>query len=283
MKQMEHFSYSQLSMFLRCPEQYRRRYPEGERIPPGVAVIRGTACHEARTVNMKQKVKSGEDLPMDDVLDAAADSVEQSFAGEVLLNEEEQHWGLKVVKAETKDVAVSLAKLDRQVLHPHIHPVFVPTGPKFEGDGKLAIVHDELPKPIIMYLDLVDQVSPGLHVIRDLKTKSRAPQENEAERSSQLTLYHLGWQVRSGGVGLPEIRVALDCLVAKKKPEAVVLEATRTVDDHLAVLRRMAVVMQAIEHGDFPPCDEGSWACDPKWCGYYSTCPYVAHVIRRAA
>ena len=47
---------SNLGTALRCGEQFRRRYIEGERIPPGVAAGRGTGVHNANDVNLSQKV-----------------------------------------------------------------------------------------------------------------------------------------------------------------------------------------------------------------------------------
>ena len=64
---------SSLGTALRCGEQFRRRYIEGERVPPGVAAGRGTGVHKANEVNLNQKVITGTDLKLSDLKDAARD------------------------------------------------------------------------------------------------------------------------------------------------------------------------------------------------------------------
>ena len=62
-KKKRPISPSQIDMFSRCGEQYRRRYIEKDRLPPGVAMIRGRGVHEGVAENMRQKRHTYCDLP----------------------------------------------------------------------------------------------------------------------------------------------------------------------------------------------------------------------------
>ncbi len=75
MASSDHFSVSQLSMFQRCGEQYRRRYMEGDIFPPGLALVTGRATHKSAEVNLKQKVASGKMVNLDVALEAAREEV----------------------------------------------------------------------------------------------------------------------------------------------------------------------------------------------------------------
>jgi hypothetical protein len=279
----DHFSYSQLATFLRCGEQYRRRYGCGEKIPPGVAAIRGVGCHVARGHNMRQKMATGSDLPGSEIADVARDAVKAAFAGDVWFAPDEKNVGKRKLRDKTIDAAVGLARLDRERLHPAINPVFVEADKDAAGGletGKIVISHPELPEPVWVFLDLVDGQGPNHQVIRDLKTRSKMPPEGEVERSTQLTIQHMAWLASQksdpSSCPRPSVAVAFDYLVDAAEPKVKSALAERTQRDWTVALRRLTVVMTCIKRGDFPPCPEGSWFCAPKWCGYYQTCPYVA-------
>ena len=61
---------SSINMFLRCQYQWYLRYVEGLKVPPKSALVVGLAFHKGEEINFSQKVETGEDLPLDDVLDA---------------------------------------------------------------------------------------------------------------------------------------------------------------------------------------------------------------------
>lgn len=66
---IRHFSPSSLGMLQRCPEQYRQRYILGRKERPNVPLVLGSATHSAVEFNFRQKIESGVDLPLKEVVD----------------------------------------------------------------------------------------------------------------------------------------------------------------------------------------------------------------------
>jgi RecB family exonuclease len=136
--------------------------------------------------------------------------------------------------------------------------------------------------PVVGFIDLGQRLKDDSVAIRDLKTAGKSPSKSAADRSDQLTIYSLAYRSLPETTE-PERLLTLDTLVALKKPKVDVKETTRTADDHVAALRdmksKMETVLGWVKEGreDWPGCNkELSWWCDDKWCGYYSTCPYIS-------
>lgn len=55
----KHLSFSQISKYLKCGEQYRRAYIEHERLPPNVSMIVGSAIHYSQEVSEKHAIDGG--------------------------------------------------------------------------------------------------------------------------------------------------------------------------------------------------------------------------------
>ena len=84
---------------MKCMEQIRRRFIEGEIIPPGVAMVVGTGTHKSIEKNLTSKIVWDELLPVEEVADIARDEVNQAWeSSEIRLEPEELEKGLKVVK-----------------------------------------------------------------------------------------------------------------------------------------------------------------------------------------
>lgn len=259
---------SKLDMYFRCGEQYRRRYIEREIIPPGVALVKGRAVHKASEVNFTQKISSREDLPVDVLTDAAAQEVDVVVAGEgIALTPEETGRGVARVKDEIRDRAVALARLLHKRIAPTIQPVLVERFVKLELPRHS---HD-----LTGRLDLADEAG----FIRDLKTASRSKNADEVAQSAQLTYYAAAYKrlMQKEPAG-----VTLEVLVDKARPAVQRLEATRTVADKRVFLNKINAMLAGLKAGVFLPAAPGSWACSPRYCGYWSTCPYV-NAERKAA
>jgi putative RecB family exonuclease len=252
---------SMIGMFDRCPKQYEFRYVEGIRIPPVSAMIAGTGVHRAAAKDLTAKRDTGKLLPKQAVLDEARDAVNSEWAAGVLLNDSEQLLGEKRARGETVDMAVSLAGLHHGKLAPGLEPKHIERPFTVELNG--------FPVDLSGTIDL--QEASG--TVRDLKTRSASPPEGLADSSLDLSMYGLAAMALEGAS--PEL-LAMDFLVKTKTPKLVTQTTTRGDGAYRAFLLRIEAVSHAIESGSFPPCSPENWCCSPRWCGYWSRCPFGA-------
>lgn len=250
---------SGLNMLARCGEQYRRRYIEGDVIPPGVAMVVGTSVHESVAADLRHWIESDELLPDEAIPDIAAGSLDRRWQEGVKLSDDEAKAGLDRVRGEAVDRVVRLAGFHHQAVAPALRPKHVE-------------------RPFVLDVKGYDfQITGTMDIqepsaVRDTKTKQSSPPKDAADRSIQLPAYALGVEISDGR--RPE-QVSLDCLVdLKRGPKFQRLESTIRDSDIGALLARVANWHRAIEAGVFTPADPDSWVCSRRWCGWYEQCAY---------
>ena len=255
-----HLSVSQLGMFQRCGEQYRRRYIELEVIPPGIAARIGTGVHKAAEINYRRKLESGQDMPLDAFQDAAADAYHKSIQEGVFFAPDEVA-GAKIALAEGKDTAVALAGLYRREVTPTVQPALI--------EERITIELPGVDIPIVTVLDLytVDKS------LRDLKTTGKKWAEAKAHTSHQPTAYR---EAIKAATGEEPASIQFDVLVSTKTPALQSLLTTRTDNDTAILSRQFGLMLAALHAGIFLPAEPDAWVCGPKWCGYFYTCPYIS-------
>jgi len=245
-----------LNMLSFCGEQFRRRYVCGEKVPPGVAMLIGSATDKAVTADLRSKIERKKLLKKGEVESLARDSLVAGWNGGVSLDDEQKSVGVAATKGLAIDAAVRLARLHHKVLAPKIQPKAV--------QRSFALDIEGCGYQLVGTMDVEDDKG-----IRDTKTKSRTPARDEADRSIQLTGYALALKAIDGK--MPE-RVTLDFLVDGKEPSAIVQESTRTNEQVEAFLRRLEKAIEAITKGVFLPASPTDFRCSPRWCGYWSSC-----------
>lgn len=246
-----------------CGEAFRRRYIEGEIIPPGIAIVVGIATDRAVSKNLEHKRDTRELLPVEAVADSARDSLNNVWdSSAVKLEPEELEIGLKAAKGQAVDKAVRLSVLHATDKAPEIEPTHIQRKWSLELPG--------YPMDLVGTIDIQE----GSHSIRDTKTTAKSPPAEAAEKSLQLTAYSLAVRVIDGAA--PE-RVALDYLIDTKTPQAKTLEATRGAADYKALLARVETLTLAIERGVFLPVSPDHWQCSIKWCGYAPSCRFFVN------
>lgn len=248
---------------LRCGEQFRRRYIENEIIPPGIAAGRGTGVHKASEINLKQKVQTRQDMPLNDLYDAARDGYVNALADGVFLSKEEQSAKNKLINEGLND-CLRCTKVYHESVAPRLNPVEVekPFNIDIGLDLNLAGRMDYQDKPLV----------------GDLKTTTRAWPKGRARNEIQPVFYSFVHEEETGI--RPEFRY--DILIARRnkdgKPtsedyqEEIVMMATDK--DYKALLAKFKLFVDLLKAGVFPPCNPTDWVCSEKWCGYYSTCKY---------
>jgi hypothetical protein len=257
-----HISASQLSMFETCGESYRRRYVEGERIPPGCALLKGSGVHGGAKVNFRQKKESHRDLPKKDIVEAAVAEYEARINKDgYLLTPEEISVGKDKILGATKDDVASLSGLYATDVAPRYQPVLVEELQRILLPGAYDLV---------AVLDLADDQD---NVI-DIKTAAKSKPENEVAISEQLTMYALVHKALTGR--MPK-SVRLEALISTKIPKVQTLIGSRTPAHFQALVSRINTMIDALGKGVFIPCQPGHWKCQPAYCGYAPTCRYYVN------
>lgn len=256
-------SQSMLNMASRCGEQFRRRYLEGEILPPAVAAVRGTAVHRAASQNHIALRDTGERMNRSDIVDAAATAYMEVLADGVSLTREESH-DKNATLGKGKDEAVSLAGLYADKVSPLI--------------DKPILVEEMLQADIGLDLPMSGTIDL-LHCekkILDLKTSSMRKPLTYGVNNLQAMNYAL--LVEKNRDIKPEVEFTF--LVANKTPVEQTIASVRCETDELVLKSRGAMLIRMINSGIFPPANPGEWSCSENWCGYWSSCPYVSNPVQ---
>jgi CRISPR/Cas system-associated exonuclease Cas4 (RecB family) len=274
----EHFSHSQLSMFLRCSQQYYYSYVKGIKIPPNINMASGSATHEALEFNGNYKLRTEEDMPIGDLLDAAGTSHDK-FMGDV------EDLDTKVA-GKDKDESLATIGFYRRTQAPDIKPIAV------EHPFTVVLEGDEFQSeyiPIIGYIDSYATVpdtregpTKGRPIIalEDYKKVNQKRTQLEVDISPQLTLYDYVYNLQTEGlttdvVGYRQLgfngpranEPGPFSVPIYRNPQEMTTE--RRERRWKRVLNQMKMAQRAINAGIFIPTD------DPRtcsWCGYASIC-----------
>lgn len=299
---------SGIEMAAKCGEQFFRRYIRGEKRPPKTFLISGQAVDRGVTLDLNTKIETGVLASTNDVVDAVADTV-AAYADWDSVEREDDEVGKSIddLKGQTKDKAIRLATVHHGVIAPQIIPFQVARKFSVNLDKWLLKRSREMHEDAERYAgwvrrvkrahatalgsaakqgydfvgeqDIVEkltrqgeQLATSL-IIRDTKTSKKSPTQDAADESHQLTAYALASQVIDHK--LPDA-VKLDYVVdLKRETKAMTLESHRDALDLDIYLNRIEATVVSIVTGNFTPAPNAAWWCDPRYCGYYSTCKYV--------
>lgn len=242
------FSASSVNTYNRCGKQWEFAYVYGIKSPPSIRAVIGIAAHEAVEVNYRQKMTSGVDLPVSDVLDAFSDAFDRVV--ETAVPDE------KETPASGKDSGIKTVDLYHREVASTVHPVLVEEQVQFKVNGV----------PFSGYIDLVDT----RRQIRDLKTVKSKP--NRSDYSFNMIGYAIGYRQATGEV---ESGVQLDYVVRTKEPYYHPVPSDGPIPDSAveAFANVVTGVADAVQKGVFLPTGLNTGAC--SWCGYREMCkPY---------
>lgn len=245
------FSASSISTFMRCGKQWEFAYVYAYKRPPTLRAVIGNAAHEAVEVNYRQKMETGDDLPVDDVKEAFSDSFERQMSDEVYFDDEEAER-----PGEAKDSGYKVIDRYQKEVAPPIQPLMIEEQVRFRINGI----------PFSGYIDLVDQKRR----VRDLKTVKRKPSKNDY--ALNMIGYAVGYRQKTGET---ETGVVLDYMVRTQKPYYNPVPSEGPVPP--AAIAQFAEVVtgvaEAVKKGVFLPTGLNNNAC--SWCGYKEIClPY---------
>jgi hypothetical protein len=256
---VDYVSQTMLGGWYRCPEQFRRRWIEGEIIPPGIAARKGSAAHKAAEINHRQKIKTKTDLPLGDLTDAARDEYVKLVKDQGIFIPREEVSAKCRLLADGLDSAVRLTETYHREMAPRVKPLYV---------EEILFLDVGLSLPLRGILDLVTED----FAMEDIKTSSKAKSQSEVDASLQLTFYS-GLFAGNNEGKWPSI-CRINNLIDNSKSYLKTFETRRDEKDFKALIIRIEFMLAQIKTGLFPPCEPTSWACNEKWCGFALTCKY---------
>jgi hypothetical protein len=262
-----YISPSQLDMYTKCGEQYRRRYIEKHKIPPGIALIKGSSVHGAAALNYQQKVESKTDLPTKSIVECSVAAFENiTKADGVLLSEEEESVGQAKVLGDAKDSTARMAGEFAEKIAPTRQPVAVEITQRIE-----------IPESPYDLLGILDQeYTEGLG---DLKTGKKKLSQEDIDKSIQFSFYALTFKARHK----KDPRIFIDNVTdGKSGASSNQMETSRNGADYKVLVNRINNMIGGLRAGIFTPAPVGAWWCSDRFCGYWKTCCYVS-AERKAA
>lgn len=263
---------SHLGTFLKCGMQYKFRYIEGRRVPPGIAILIGKATHTTIESNYRRKIFTKALMSADEVADVARDQIVRNLDQEFTVDDEDMKaaGNVEVIKGKAIDTTVDLSLIHHHNIAWIIDPFKVEHGWALELGG--------FPYDLAGWIDVIaiEQNASGqqIFVVRDNKTSAKRKQQKEANESLQLTGYSLGVKTEMGLDYYPP--VALDTLVHTKKQEYHdILRSIRNDADRDLLFRHLEHFAESVAKDVFKPADPNHWVCSGRWCGYWNDiCPF---------
>lgn len=256
-----YISPSQLDMYTRCGVQYYRRYPQKQKIPPGIKLIRGSSVHKGAEVSFVQKKDSRQDLPAAMIKEVVAAEFDMRVGKEgVLLTPDEEAIGSSKVLGAAKDTAVRMGGILAEKVLPKHQPVMI--------EETQRILMPKESHDLVVKMDVVTDQEE----IPDIKTGRRLDAD-DIKKSVQMILYALAYNIKTGH---PAKKVSYENIVENKSGSLSYnpVEAQITRQDYQVVANRMHMMLVGLKAGVFLPAPPGAWWCSTKFCGYATTCPY---------
>lgn len=255
---LEGIDFSAADTWLRCGEQYRRRYVEGKRSPPGIALVEGTSHHAAMEEDNLSKRDKGKQLPakaLTEVFASRLDAETEKAKGECEAAKSAFDW-----EGEDRNRLMNRAKL----LHvdyagkwsQKFEPVYVEHSftRQVELDGKSFTAYGQI------------DLGTKSHIL-DYKTANRAKSERDVQQNLQLTLYSWAFNIK---------KVGIIAFVKTKDPYVQYVESERTPGQWVWGMKVLAYAVESIRRGVFPLTNPGAipapWHCSPRFCGYWGDC-----------
>ena len=259
--QKPYISPSQVFMYTRCGEAYRRRYIEKHKIPPGIAMTKGISVHKGAEFNFKAKIQSKKDKPVGDIVDVAVSAFEGQVANEGLsLNAEEESIGKKMVVGKAKDSTAKMASVLMTGVAHKYQPVTV--------EEMVTVPLETSSHNLRGVIDL--EVEGGALV--DLKTSAKSWSQDRVDKSIQLPFYGM---MKRALTGSDPSKVIVENIIDGSKTSVKTFERVVGMDDYLPIIRRLNRVLEGINAKIYTPAKDDAWWCSAAYCGYFNSCEFV--------
>lgn len=265
---LPYLSISQVELYQKCPMQFYYRYILGKRSPPGIASVQGTSIHAAVETGYRHSMDKHELPPLELSLDSYSDALDKGVTSDVVWADEDSddEIGSSKDKGKVKDQGVKLLETWHKKKLPKVTPKAVEKSfiTTFAGIPVVGVVDliDRINKPLDPNADPA-VLHPLLDAVVDNKVVGKKYAQSAVDNKLQMTVY-------AHASGLSQQRY--DLFVKTKTPKLEEMLTSRNEKDIRWAVKTFMEVAKAISAGIFPMCSTESWACNPKWCGYWSIC-----------
>ncbi len=246
----KHLSFTQISMFQKCPRQYEFRYLQGLKVPASGPMVQSRAWHAAVERNYRQKVDTGIDLPLSEMEDYFVYRLEDA------LDKEEVNFTGKENLASLRDQGLGIVAAHHKTIAPKVRPALI--------EHKFTIsLGEDFPYELTGVWDVVEEDG----TIADNKAYKKPPTQTKLDEDLQFTIYSLGYRVSLGKI---EPGLRMDAVIKDTPPRAMQLTTSRTNADCRRLLGIIEEMVKDISSGNLPPNPKGWW-CSPRFCGYWGS------------
>lgn len=249
-QKIKEYHQSELHTFLKCGLQWFFRYVEGIKAPPKAALTVGSSVDAAVSRNLMDKIETGKDLPLDDVLDVYDTDFE--------LRKADTEWGSDD-PGKQKDMGAQLVKAHHIVIAPKIKPLTVQEKFVLETDRGFNLAGQ------------IDITTEDGYVV-DTKTSKARYQPDAVSRALQPAMYDLAYESIHGKKAKGFRYDVLVKPTKTKGPDVQQVHGQVTAEDRDWLFMTIDSVDRAINAEIFLPAPEGSFYCSEKWCGYWDRC-----------
>jgi hypothetical protein len=274
---LRHLSPSSYSLWVSCPEAWRRRYIKGEKPPPSGSMFLGSRVDDAVSAYHRRILEHGDRLAVDQVLDL----YREQWAAELEAEQDKQgiHWEEELSERTAFELGRQAIELAMAELLPHLgDPVDVQRRLEFQ-------VAPGLEWTVLCYLDL-ETLKQSAHgepapTVVDFKVKNTPINKDRADSDPQAGLYLAGRWLEDYPAG--ELCFAQIAKPGKRRKQmsASLVPTSRTRGQLRGVLARIALAASQIaacceRYGPDQPwgfADPTSWKCSPRYCHAWASCP----------
>ncbi len=248
MSEINHLSYSSITAYLDCPENWRRKYIAKEPTQSSPALVFGSAFH-----NTLEKLVVD---PKIDPLSMWGEAWGKALEGQSIF------WGTDTPEEIFNDGIRMFSNKELLDEVRKIKPGYDEGGALIERKVELRV--PGVPVPVIGYIDVIlEDGTPA-----DFKTSSRSWSDDKAQDSLQ-SLFYLA-ALNQAGVKI-NWKFQHIIFVKTKVPKVQVIEHSHKPGELFFLFEIVTRVWEGITRNVYP-INPTTWKCTPKYCDFYANC-----------